>query len=229
MLGLFVAFGLFYGVPNAIADRHGWRVRLHFDFEPRVPFVEEAVLGYASIYGVFGLVPFVLRQRRELDQLGKALLLIMAVASPLFLVLPGQAAFPVSGDPGVWAHLVEGVRWMAGNNNYFPSLHVGLSNACLLVMAGRAPRLARFLLLAWGVCIAASTVLLHQHYLIDVAGGYALAALGRFVAERETRGFPGGAVALFFPARGPSRGDVEFGDGGHKHGGGGKTVGQDDR
>ena len=60
--------------------------------------------------------------------------------------------------------------------NLVPSLHVAFAAICALAYARARGAAAALVFGTWAAAIAASTVLLHQHHLVDVATGLALAA-----------------------------------------------------
>ena len=62
--------------------------------------------------------------------------------------------------------------------NCFPSLHVAGGVACLDVYTGKARLVGKLLLWLWAAGLTLSTLLLHQHHLIDAGGGLLLAWLG---------------------------------------------------
>lgn len=172
--GLNVWWVLVYGGANWITERHSYRVRLHLDAELGAPFVSAAVLGYMSIYPLLWSAPFVLRTRRELERFAATLAVVMLIAGVCFLAFPADSVFPTLPDMGRWGGLVRFAKDLALAHNMAPSLHVALSVVCITVYARRASRAGACLLWGWSVVVAASTVLLHQHYLIDVVTGYAL-------------------------------------------------------
>jgi membrane-associated phospholipid phosphatase len=107
-----------------------------------------------------------------------------------FLAAPGDDAFPVQDETslGIWAPVVHLARNLALRHNYSPSLHVAFTTICLLIYGRGASLLAKSLLGLWCAGIIASTLLLHQHYLIDVAAGLLLGWLTvRLVYRRMTR------------------------------------------
>jgi membrane-associated phospholipid phosphatase len=165
---------LIYGGANWITERHSYRVRLHLDFELGLPFVPAALIGYHSIYPLLWSAPFILRARRELVAFAWTVAVATFAGGVCFLLFPADALFPVPPDAGPWHGAIQFAKYIALEHNMAPSLHVGLSVICVMVYARRAPRWAAALLWAWAGVMAASTVLLHQHYLIDVATGFLL-------------------------------------------------------
>jgi membrane-associated phospholipid phosphatase len=180
LLGVAVGlwFELIYAGADYLISLHTYRVRVHFDAEPRIPFVPASVLGYMSIYLLLWSPAFILRTRRELRALAITLTAVIFVAGLCFLLLPAEAAFPPPGDLGLWSGLVRGAKLVALTNNYLPSLHITLSVACITIYARRAPPLGRTLLWLWAGVICLSTMLLHQHYLLDVVTGFVLGIAG---------------------------------------------------
>jgi membrane-associated phospholipid phosphatase len=73
---------------------------------------------------------------------------------------------------------VRFVKWVARPHNLLPSLHVALSVVCVHVYARHAGTAGKALLWLWAGAVAASTLLLHQHYLLDVLSGAALGWAG---------------------------------------------------
>lgn len=171
-------FFFIYGGANYLTTLHSYRVRLHFDWELDVPFVPVLVLGYMSVYPLFMLAPFILRSPREIVSLVRTLATITLAAGIFFLVFPADLHFPAGQDSGRWTWLVELAKRVALTHNFMPSLHVGMSAVCVLVYAARAGWLGKILLGLWSGLISASTILIHQHYVVDVAAGYVLAWAG---------------------------------------------------
>ena len=166
---------LVYGGANYVAEQHTYRVRLHLDAELHVPFVPAAVLGYMSLYPLLWAAPFILRERRDLIAFAATLAAVTGVAGLCFLLLPADSFFPKPPPMGVWEGLIRFAKELALAHNWAPSLHVALSVVCIVIYARRAPGPVAAILWTWSLVIAVSTVLLHQHYLIDIVTGYALA------------------------------------------------------
>jgi membrane-associated phospholipid phosphatase len=167
-------FCLVYGGTNFLTGLHHYRVRLHLDAELAIPFVPEAVFGYLSIYAVFGMAPFVVRTKQELRRLARTLVLVILIAAICFLVFPGELLFAPQ-EPDAWAGLIHFAKEVALSYNLAPSLHVALSVVCLCIYARQAGVVGTGLLWLWAAVIGLSTLLLHQHYLLDVVTGFALA------------------------------------------------------
>jgi membrane-associated phospholipid phosphatase len=180
-----VWFEIVYGGANWLTHQHGYRVRLHTDAELAVPFVPAAVVGYMSLYPLFAIAPFVLRTERELTALALCLAVQIGVAGIGFLVFPAENLFPPPGEMGDWSATVRFAKWLALDYNLAPSLHVAMGTLCAAVYARQAPPPGRAALWLWAGIIGVSTLLLHQHYVVDIVTGYLLAFVGvRFVYDR---------------------------------------------
>jgi membrane-associated phospholipid phosphatase len=184
--GLTAWWVLVYGGADWVTRLHRHRVRLHLDAELRVPFVPAAVVGYMSIYPLLWAAPFILRRRSELIAFALTLAAATLAAGVCFLLLPADSFFPVPQEMGAWEGLVVFAKELSLRHNFAPSLHVGLCVICVLLYARRASVLGALLLWGWSGAVAVSTLLLHQHYLLDVFTGYALAwAAVRLVHDRR--------------------------------------------
>ncbi len=189
--GVGLWFGLVYGGADYLTARHSYRVRLHLDGELAIPFVPQAVLVYMSIYLTFGMAPFILRTRQELHALAATLVVVIGFAGVCFLALPGGQAFPPPPDLGYWAGPVRFAQRLSLTYNYAPSLHVAMTAVCLAVYARWARGVGKALLWLWALAVGVSTLLLHQHYVVDVVTGFALAWAGvRLVYDRRVRDGP---------------------------------------
>jgi membrane-associated phospholipid phosphatase len=110
--------------------------------------------------------------------LAVALAVVIGVAGLFFLALPARSVFPPLPDMGVWTDLVRSAKWLALENNLMPSLHVAMTVVCVAIYARQAKRIGKLLLWLWAASIAVSTLLLHQHYVVDVITGLALGLAG---------------------------------------------------
>lgn len=171
------AFAVLFGGANWITTTHPRRVPLHLDDELAMPFVPPMVVVYLSLNAMLALAPFVLRTRAELRALALTLIGMTCAATPAFLILPGERVQPPPTDLGAWQPAIGFARMLALEHNFAPSLHVAMAVACTAAYGRRASTGVRIGLAAWAAALVASTLLLHQHYLVDVLSGLVLAAI----------------------------------------------------
>lgn len=167
---------VFVGADSFTAHR-ALRVRVHLDAELHIPLVPSFTLIYMSIYALFVAAPFVLRTRREIITLAVTQALAISIAGICFLLLPAQLAYapPSDSQLGIWKGLFNFADRLNLDYNLVPSLHVALSIICTELFAVHATVGGKCLLRTWGLLIAASTILTHQHHLLDAVTGYILA------------------------------------------------------
>lgn len=173
-------FILVYGGCDALTAHRTTRVRIHLDAELEIPFVPEFVLVYMSIYLLFVAAPFILRERKEFLSLAMSLNIAVLIAGIGFLLIPGSLGFQPPRDLGAYPKLFRFADQLNLTYNLVPSLHVALSVVCISAYARRVRTIGRILLWSWAAAIALSTLLTHQHHVIDVITGWALAV---FVAR----------------------------------------------
>ena len=152
---------------------------------PDAAHVFSRVVGWVNPLFLAG--PFIVRERREFAALIRALALATFIGGLGFLLVPAQPAFPPHSDPGLWAGLSRFADWLNLDYNMAPSLHVALSVCCVAIFSRRASRTGRGLLWLWAFAIALSTVLAHQHHLVDALTGW---ALGIAAARQVSPPFP---------------------------------------
>jgi membrane-associated phospholipid phosphatase len=172
-------FMLVFGGCDFITSHRSLRIPIHFAAELKIPFIPAMTAVYMSIYLLFLAGPFILRTRREFRAVIATLATMIGIAGVGFLLIPGQLAFspPREQDLGIWAgtfHLADRLNL---DYDLVPSLHVALSVACITAFCSHTGVTGRTLLRIWATAIALSTLLTHQHHVIDVVTGWFLAIL----------------------------------------------------
>jgi membrane-associated phospholipid phosphatase len=180
-----IAFFSIYPTTNWLASLGDRHYALFLEIELGLPFTPELVWLYLSMYVLFILPPFFL-EPLELRQLGRELILATCIAGVIFVLLPAQLGFsrtvPVE-EP--YRSIFMNLFSLDRPFNLVPSLHVVYSYIIAMSVSARTVPKLQFMLALWLVLIVVSTVLVHQHHLLDVVSGLALASLIRFFGERK--------------------------------------------
>ncbi len=166
-----VVYGLTNWAATLRADAGTWC----FAWESAIPFVPLMIVPYLSIDAFFVAAPFLCRDRREQAVLARRIAFAIVIAGVFFLAMPLRLAFarvPVQGPLGTVFDLFRG---MDGPHNLFPSLHITLAFVLAATYLRHTRGVVRAACLAWFALITFSTVLTHQHQVVDVAGGIVLA------------------------------------------------------
>ena len=188
---LALLFVTVYAGADFLTSLHSLRLHLYVEAELAVPLMPAMVLPYMSVYLSMGLAPFVLRTNAELDALAIALATVIVIAGLAFLLLPAELGFaPVSeslpqtptGMDGIFVQIMRLADRLNLEYNAIPSLHVALLVTCLGSYFSHARTGARLAFLAWIGLVSASTMLTHQHHLIDVTTGLVLGVWGARLA-----------------------------------------------
>lgn len=177
-------FALVFTATDHFTAQRAARLRVHLDAELQIPLVPGFTVLYMSIYLLITAAPFVLRTRREILRLAIAQSLAIFIAGICFLLIPAQPAYPPPENLGVWQPLFQFADRLNLDYNLVPSLHVALSFVCIELFARHATTLGKILLRTWGALIAISTILTHQHHLLDAATGWLLAFLSVILIRR---------------------------------------------
>jgi membrane-associated phospholipid phosphatase len=151
-----------------------------------IPFVPELVLAYLLFFPFIVAAAFAAASEEWL-RIVFACVLAAAVGWLCFLLYPASLERPdVAALPGAFSGPL--LRWLHSiddSHNTFPSLHVAVTwIACMGFR--RTPFFVPSLVAA--AAISASTLLVKQHTLLDVAGGIGLAAASLSVAGRVIQG-----------------------------------------
>jgi membrane-associated phospholipid phosphatase len=170
-------FAFIYAGADYLTGLRSFRVPVYFPAELAIPFVPAMTVFYMSLYFYLLLAPFILRTAREFRALVITLAIMIFFSGIGFLLFPADLAFapPQESDLGIWAGMFHFADWLNLTYNLVPSLHVAFAVACAAVLSSHAQIAGKVLLWLWAAMIAASTVLIHQHHLLDVATGWLLA------------------------------------------------------
>jgi membrane-associated phospholipid phosphatase len=190
-LSIAAQFAVVYYGADWITAHRTLRIHAYFASELRIPLIPAMVVPYMTMYLIFLAAPFILRDPAELDRFAGALARVILIAGIAFVLLPAQPGFaPVSAPGSIWDPWLRLAAALSRTYNLVPSLHVALFTTAAATYASRVPMWIRVLLGIWLVVVAASTVLTHQHHLIDVVTGLMLGAWGARVATAAGRGAP---------------------------------------
>ncbi|WP_434387535.1 phosphatase PAP2 family protein [Melittangium boletus] len=173
--GFTLFFLLVYGGASWVTGFYPGGVRVDLPFERHIPFVPAWSAVYVSMDVLLLLCLFVLRTWKDLLPLVLALAVETVVGAVCFLVLPVEVAWPARQvhDGSAFMFLVADT--MNLERNYLPSLHVAFACTGALAYGERGGWLARVGFSVWALAIAASTLLIHEHHLVDVLAGALLA------------------------------------------------------
>lgn len=182
-----IVFFTVYPLCNWLTAKRGTTFSLYIESELSIPFIPEFVWAYLSLYLLFIIPPFFLNPAR-MDVLGKQLVAATIFCGVIFLLLPARLGFErtVPDDP-FYRSIFANMFAVDLPHNMVPSLHVTFSSLILLSLhRAQQANLAKIIFGAWLVLICASTVLVHQHHLLDVVTGLLVTATFiRFIGKGE--------------------------------------------
>lgn len=161
-----------YGLCNWITAQRTERLRLWFDWELGIPFVPQMVWVYLSLFACFFLPMFALRAP-ALNALCRRLAFAVVVSAAGFLLFPAQSGFERPTVDGSAAFAL--IYLLDLPHNQAPSLHVSWSALFLGALREASAPWLRRALEAWFILLCASTLLVYQHHVLDVASGLLVA------------------------------------------------------
>jgi len=185
-------FFLVYGLCNAYGADHPNPGRWYADWELAIPLVPWLILPYWSIDLLFVLAFLSCREPKELANLTARVGLAVLLAAASFLLWPLELGFTRSTDHGIWSPFFALLYRFDQPHNLFPSLHVAFAVLFRWHFARQLRGGWHWFMHGWFLVITASTVLVHQHHLVDVAGGALLGLLCCYAIPYE--GLPSLAV-----------------------------------
>jgi membrane-associated phospholipid phosphatase/predicted protein tyrosine phosphatase len=184
-IGLSLLFVAVYGATNRFTALRSDVHTVYFAWERHIPFVPEMIVPYMSIDLFFLAAPFLCAHRRELRTLSRRIAAAILIAGVSFLLFPLELAVERPHAEGAIGAVFNWFRGVDLPYNLCPSLHIALRTILADLYARHTRGLAKWSLQVWFSLVGLSTLLTYQHHVIDVAGGFVLAAVC-FYAVRET-------------------------------------------
>lgn len=158
---------------------------LSTDIDRIIPFVPQFVWVYHTIVPILLFTAIVLIQRKDVFlSMIAAFVIASLIMSVFYVVFPSFYPREPIGDYSLSAGLVELTRMVDGPSNTFPSGHVTFS-WLLVFFVGLSEQARKFkwAYALWAILIATSTLVLKQHFIIDVFSGILLASVCYFLAK----------------------------------------------
>jgi membrane-associated phospholipid phosphatase len=178
ILGAAVAYylGGYFGLAWLTASRNQ-HTGLALPLEAHIPFVPAFSPLYSLVFpaillGFFSIPVLSIRLFRR-----GALLFVanLTACFLVFLLFPVTIERPAAPMGGTWAEALAAFWfYLDPPRNLFPSLHVDLSVVSALV-GWRHHRAIGVVTMSMAILVGISTLFLHQHYVVDVVAGAALA------------------------------------------------------
>lgn len=189
-------FFLVYGWCNAFTSHRPDVGSFFFAWERRIPFVPVMVIPYMSIDLFFAGSFFLCRSRGELRTHAWRIALAIVISAAGFLLFPLRYGWTRPAVGGWLGMLFAPLNALDQPYNLCPSLHISL-RALLWRVYGR--HLRPYPALWWGGAgwfglIGVSTLLVYQHHVIDLFGGYLVAVFCRWAISEKT--IPASAAGL---------------------------------
>ena len=172
---LSVLFLAVYGGTNWITSRRTDVGTWYYEWELAIPFVPLMIVPYMSIDLFFVAAPFLCRGESELRTFSRRTSFAIVTAGVCFLLFPLRLAFEKPEVQGWLGAIFQTFLGLDEPYNLLPSLHITLRSILVDLYARHTQGLAQGAVHVWFCLIGFSTVLTHQHQVVDVLGGFVLA------------------------------------------------------
>jgi len=136
-----------------------------------IPIIPAMIVPYMSIDLFFAASFFLCRDKAELYTHTKRLYPSLAIACACFLLFPLTSAFPRTPVPGFFAPVFRFLWSADAPYNMAPSLHLAFRGILWVTYVRHTRGLVRLSVKLWFILIGLSTLLTHQHQLLDVVTG----------------------------------------------------------
>jgi hypothetical protein len=181
----FKIFYSVYGGASLLAKLRRPLTDFYFSWEMRLPFLPSWSLIYLSVPLLLLATPFILRTWRGFTPFVLTLTAETLIAGVFFLAIPLAQAYPPRIADGFFGGVFHLADRLNLDYNKFPSLHIAFAVTLAAVFGRRCGWFGRTLFSLWLAAVLASTMLIHEHQLLDLLGGLALGLFGVVFVQRR--------------------------------------------
>jgi membrane-associated phospholipid phosphatase len=146
----------------------------YFEWERSLPFVPWLVVPYWTLDLFFCGAFFLCGTRAELGLLTRRLITVVLASAVCYLLFPLKFGWDRPEPTGWTAPLFHALYANDLPFNLAPSLHISLRSLVWVALAAHLRGWLRTTVKIWFIIIGLSTLLLWQHHLIDVVGGFVM-------------------------------------------------------
>jgi len=164
------------------------RVFLESPVDRALPVVPIFAIPYVSLIPYIGvsLLVFLFFRVRVYRSAAVTMIIVWFISYAFYFFLQSYIARPAIAGTDPFSGMIRSIYASDQPYNDFPSLHTSLSTI-IATHWWRFDRRIGIPAAIWSALIVASTVLVKQHYLADVAGGLVLATVTSWMVMRATR------------------------------------------
>jgi membrane-associated phospholipid phosphatase len=167
----------YFGIPRWLMSRGVVGVDLSTALDHAIPYAPALAYAYALCYLQVFVPPLVAPDARLFRHAARGVAAILVTGFAIFAAFPARVRYPPLGhEAGEWI-LRKNALFADFGFNAFPSLHVALAVFAALSVHDTRPGL-RVPIWVSTVAIAASTVLVKRHFVVDVPAGAFLGWVG---------------------------------------------------
>ena len=163
-----------YGTCNQLTAQREPVPTLMLPWEIHMPFVKELVVPYWSLDLFFCGAFFLCANRVQLNLLTKRLIAVTLASGLFYLIFPLKLGFHRPMPDGWTAPLFKALYFNDLPYNLAPSLHISLRSLVWVFYGAQLTGWVRRMVKVWFMLIGASTLLVWQHHLLDVASGFVM-------------------------------------------------------
>lgn len=143
-----------------------------FLFEAGIPFVPIFIFGYLLVYLTIGGLYFLIDDEVMFKRAVWAFIMLITIHFIFFVLIPVRMDLrPVVVEDSVVNSFVKFYYWLDMPQNCFPSLHVAFPFLGALLL-WKQKRMWSWIYIIATIIISISVILIKQHYILDVIGGY---------------------------------------------------------
>ena len=148
-----------------------------FEWERHWPMIAAFIVPYWSIDALFFSAPFLCTSRAELSVYRNRIIFSILAGGLCFLLMPLKFGYPRPHVTGMFSPWFQALYGFDLPHNLFPSLHIALRTLLTDIYLRKSPRGLRWFVHGWFCAVGLSTLFTWQHHLVDVLGGFWLAAI----------------------------------------------------
>jgi membrane-associated phospholipid phosphatase len=176
-IALSTYFMVVYGSCATITSLRSNVGSIVYEWERHIPLVPIFIIPYMSIDIFFFLAPFLCKTREGCSVLIRRIVAGITIAGLCYLIFPLKLAMERPLVEGWSKPIFNFLHGFDQPYNLLPSLHIILRTILTEHYVESSRGLWRISVHLWFFLIGASTLLIHQHHVIDVVAGFIVAVI----------------------------------------------------
>ena len=151
---------------NRRSSRYYWKLKV----DDKIPLLPVFIIPYLGYYLLIIITIYLLWTTNYITQFFISYIISYLLAGIFWYLFPNGVKRPLINGQGLFNNLIKYIYKIDNDTNGFPSAHIFASLICSYYLYLVYPQYLLLIAIIW-LLIGLSTILVKQHYIVDILGG----------------------------------------------------------